>query len=249
MQEISCLSIADRYIRESCEFNSFFEGIKFVELKLRLFWSVAVISFFGSIIWRRFCQIFNTSKNSKLVSFIREKKHSNCDIFGEKIELRKFQVHPNELERHPVVNWTQAREGRLHTVTLGLHHRLTRQVLSLSSKICLPSEWCDSPFYSHNWHRSGLDDEIKSDPKNSGTTSVEATGWSSNVSPPSMMLITRWQCSCQADEGLFPLMCPQLVCWHGSFLSHADWAPARRSWHLTLGLLPPTLTIQYHCKT
>ena len=42
-------------------------------------------------------------------------------------------MHPNELERHPVVNWTQAREGRLHTVTLGLHHRLTRQVLSLSS--------------------------------------------------------------------------------------------------------------------
>ena len=43
-------------------------------------------------------------------------------------------MHPNELERHPVVNWTQAREGRLHTVTLGLHHRLTRQELSLSSK-------------------------------------------------------------------------------------------------------------------
>ena len=42
-------------------------------------------------------------------------------------------MHPNELERHPVLNWTQAREGRLHTVTLGLHHRLTRQVLSLSS--------------------------------------------------------------------------------------------------------------------
>ena len=44
-----------------------------------------------------------------------------------------FQVQPNELERHPVVNWTQAREGRLHTVTLGLHHRLTRQVLSWAS--------------------------------------------------------------------------------------------------------------------
>ena len=43
-------------------------------------------------------------------------------------------MHPNELEYHPVVNWTQAREGRLHTVTLGLHHRLTRQELSLSSK-------------------------------------------------------------------------------------------------------------------
>lgn len=35
-------------------------------------------------------------------------------------------VKPGELERHPVLNWTQAREGRLHTVTVGLHHKLTR---------------------------------------------------------------------------------------------------------------------------
>ena len=157
-------------------------------------------------------------------------------------------MHPNELERRPVVNWTQAREGRLHTVTLGLHHRLTRQVLS----------WASANFAFHPNDvilrfivitDTDLDSMMKEIwPKNSGTTSVAATGWSSNVSPPSMMLITRWQCSCQADEGLFSLMCPQLVCWHGSFLSHADWAPARRSWHLTLGLLPPTLTIQYYCK-
>ena len=32
-----------------------------------------------------------------------------------------------ELERYPVLNWTHAREGRLHTVTVGLHHKLTRQ--------------------------------------------------------------------------------------------------------------------------
>ena len=36
-------------------------------------------------------------------------------------------MKPGELERHPVVNWTQAGEGRLHTATVGLHHKLTRQ--------------------------------------------------------------------------------------------------------------------------
>ena len=32
-------------------------------------------------------------------------------------------------------------------------------------KFRLPSEWCDSTSHSHNWHRSGLDDEKRSDLK------------------------------------------------------------------------------------
>ena len=36
-------------------------------------------------------------------------------------------VSGRQLQHHPVLNWTSAREGRLHTASLGLHHTLTRR--------------------------------------------------------------------------------------------------------------------------
>ena len=130
-----------------------------------LFWSVAVISFFSSSIRSRLCQIFNTSKNSKLVSFIRKKNLQIATFLEKKINWGSSRC--TRTSWSVTRCWTGLRPGRDVFTPSPLDSTTGSQGKSSDclQKFRLPSEWCNSPFYSHNWHRSGLDDEKRSDRK------------------------------------------------------------------------------------